>query len=210
MAFENLNMDDLEPEEMEEPFDEMPPEEPGNRTFIIIAAVIGGILLLALIIGGIYTLFIKPAQDGGGDQAALRTNEAVQSTNLALMVQATQAAMTEDAASQAQQATLTQVALNALVSPTSTTGAVVVAPTNTEVINRAVTDTPSGTSLVPDRTATVSALLTQAAISKNTVVPTSTALPSTGFMDDIGLPGMMGLAVVLIVVIFLARRLRAA
>jgi len=209
MAFDNLNMDDLEPE-MEEPGDETPPEDQKNRTFIIIAAIIGAVLLLIMIIGGIYALVILPGRGTGGDQAAQQTNEAVQSTNLALMVQATQAAMTEEANTRNQQATLTQVALNAMVTATSTTGAVIVAPTSTQVINRAVTDTPSGTGLVPDRTATVAALLTQAAASKNTVVPTSTALPSTGFMEDIGLTGMLGLAAALVVVIFLARRLRTA
>lgn len=209
MAFDNMNMDDLEPE-VEEPGEEMPPEEQKNRTFIIIAAIIGAILLLAMIIGGIYALWILPGQNAGGDQAAIQTNEAVQSTNLALMVQATQAAMTEEAGILSQQATLTQVAINALATPVSTTGPVIVAPTNTQVINRAVTDTPAGTSLVPDRTATVAALLTQAAASKNTIVPTSTALPATGFMEDIGLPGMLGLAALLVVVIFLARRLRSA
>lgn len=209
MAFENMNMDDLEPEG-EEPAEETLPEEQKNRTFIIIAAIIGAILLLTMIIGGIYALVIMPRQNSANEQAALQTNEAVQSTNLALMVQSTQAALTEEASAQSQQATLTQVALNALVTATNTAGPVLVTPTNTQVINRAVTDTPSGTSLVPDRTATVAALLTQAAASKNTIVPTSTALPSTGFMDDIGLPGILGLAVLFVIVIFLARRLRSA
>jgi hypothetical protein len=208
MAFDNMNMDDLEPD-MEQPIEETPPEEQKNRTFIIIAAIIGAVLLLVMIVGGIYALFILPGQQEGGGQSAQQTNDAVQSTNLALMVQATQAAMTEEASILNQQATLTQVALNAKITSTATTGAVL-APTSTQVINRAVTDTPSGTSLVPDRTATVSALLTEAALKKNTTVPTTTALPTTGFMDEIGLPGMLGLAVVLVVIIFLARRLRSA
>ena len=37
---------------------------------------------------------------------------------------------------------------------------------------------------------------------------TSTALPTTGFADEVGLPGLFGLAAVLVVVIFLARRAR--
>jgi LPXTG-motif cell wall-anchored protein len=35
-----------------------------------------------------------------------------------------------------------------------------------------------------------------------------TAIPNTGFADDVGLPMMLGIAVLLVVVIFLARRLR--
>jgi len=41
-------------------------------------------------------------------------------------------------------------------------------------------------------------------------VPTATALPTTGFAEDAGVPMMLGLAVLLIVIIFLARRLRSA
>jgi len=36
----------------------------------------------------------------------------------------------------------------------------------------------------------------------------STALPNTGFADDVGIPGMFALALALVVVIFLVRRLR--
>jgi hypothetical protein len=53
-------------------------------------------------------------------------------------------------------------------------------------------------------------LFTQAAEAQLTVIPTSTALPDSGFADDVGLPGLIGLAAVLVVVVFLARRLRSA
>jgi hypothetical protein len=61
---------------------------------------------------------------------------------------------------------------------------------------------------VGPRTATVAALLTQAAQQTATVLPTATALPGTGFGDEVGAPSLLALAVLLIVVIFLARRLR--
>jgi LPXTG-motif cell wall-anchored protein len=61
-----------------------------------------------------------------------------------------------------------------------------------------------------DRTATVSALLTEAAAGKLTPTPTASALPDTGFAEDVGIPAMVGLALVLVVVIFLTRRLRTA
>jgi LPXTG-motif cell wall-anchored protein len=39
---------------------------------------------------------------------------------------------------------------------------------------------------------------------------TTTALPTTGFADQVGVPGMLALSILLIAVIFLARRLRMA
>lgn len=40
--------------------------------------------------------------------------------------------------------------------------------------------------------------------------PTATALPTTGFADEVGLPGLLAMAAVLLIVIFLARRMRLA
>jgi LPXTG-motif cell wall-anchored protein len=76
---------------------------------------------------------------------------------------------------------------------------VVAAPT--EVAATATTD---------PRTATVAALLTQAAEAQQTVTPTASGLPQTGFAEDVGVPGLVGLSLALIVVIFLARRLRTS
>ena len=62
------------------------------------------------------------------------------------------------------------------------------------------------------RTATVSALLTQAIVAQQTgtAPPTATALPKTGFAEDVGLPSLLGLTLLLIAVIFIVRRLRAS
>jgi len=80
---------------------------------------------------------------------------------------------------------------------------VVAQPTNTP-------EPQTGGELDP-RTATVSALLTQAAVARLTTtgLPTSTALPATGFMDEMGVPGLLGMTILLVVVIFLVRRMRA-
>ena len=59
-------------------------------------------------------------------------------------------------------------------------------------------------------TATIAAALTQAAAAQLTIVPTTTALPNTGFLDDYGLPGMFVMAIAFVIVILLARRLRVA
>jgi LysM repeat protein len=62
-------------------------------------------------------------------------------------------------------------------------------------------------------TQTVAALYTQAALAELTVFPTTTALgdvPTTGFADEVGLPGLFIIGFVFIAVILLARRLRSA
>ncbi|HAX69955.1 MAG TPA: hypothetical protein PK152_04485, partial [Anaerolineales bacterium] len=59
-------------------------------------------------------------------------------------------------------------------------------------------------------TATVGAALTQAAIAQLTVIPTSTLLPQTGLVEDVGIPGLVVMALAFMVVILLARRLRTA
>jgi hypothetical protein len=56
----------------------------------------------------------------------------------------------------------------------------------------------------------VAAGLTQVAELTMTVFPTSTSLPDSGFADNVGLPGLLIAAITLVVVIILARRLRAA
>lgn len=60
------------------------------------------------------------------------------------------------------------------------------------------------------RTATVAVLMTQAAAARMTATYMGTAgiLPKTGFADEVGLPGLVSLSLVLMVVIFLVRRLR--
>ena len=132
MAFEDMDLEDndfdLEP-------DETPPlEESPNRTFYIVAGVIGGVMLLSLICLALYALVIAPQRQD--DQA-------------------------------------TQVAL--------------VNAQNTQV------------AIAAEETALAA---------KFTSTPTASALPDTGFAEDVGVPVMVGLALVLVVVIFLARRLR--
>jgi len=53
----------------------------------------------------------------------------------------------------------------------------------------------------------VAAFQTQVAAGTQ-ITGTTTALPQTGFAEDVGLPGLLGAAAILLLVIFLARRLR--
>jgi len=168
--------------------EENPPEESSNRTFLIAAGILGGIVLLSIACLAGYALIILPQQRAAqtGEQNALATqnaqvNEALTATGVAFDL------------SQTPQATSTLL-------PTETL--VVAQPT--------ATNTPEFTFTPDPATATIAAGLTQVAASTATVIVTSTALPTSGFADEVGLPGLVIAAMVLVAVIFLARRLRAS
>ena len=88
------------------------------------------------------------------------------------------------------------------------TAVVAAAPTQTPVVAQATATAIPATTTPDPATATVGAALTQAALAQLTHVPTSTALPGTGFADQYGAPGLVILGMGLIAVVFLARRLR--
>jgi hypothetical protein len=164
--------------------EETPPEESSNRTFLLIAGILGGLVLLGLCAVAAYLLFSRT------------TNQQAEATARVLATQ--QAATIQVGLTQT--SVVRAAALTAAVTNT-------VPPTNTPVIAQA-TATSSPT---PDpATMTVAAAFTQIAASTGTVIATSTALPNTGFADDVGAPALMIIAVALVLVIFLVRRLRAA
>lgn len=167
-----------------------PPRRGGNR-FALIAGALGLILLLAVIAIVGYALVILPQQE-----AAEPGPSAIEMTASALaQVQATS-------------------------TPTATR---TTSPTPTRTNTPRPTNTPLITSTSDPATATVNALLTQAALAQTQAAtptgPTSTpgtptatpsALPNSGFADDIGAPGLLAAAAVLLAVVILARRLRNA
>lgn len=166
-------------------FDEAnPPEESNNRTFLVIAAVLGGLVFLGLLCIVGYFFFMNNA-----NQVNTETVQAQGTQQQATI----QAGLTQTAVAQG----LTQIA-----AATNT-----MTPTNTPVIAEA-TLTPSPTANAA--TATVGAAFTQIAVSTQTIIPTSTALPNTGFIDDVGAPGLILVAIALVAVIFLVRRLRVS
>lgn len=168
-----MNADDLSN------FDAPPPEESSNRTFLMAAGVLGGIVLLSIACLAGYALLILPSQRAGQEQAA--TAQAVQNQQVAQALTATAAALSF---------------------PTATATPL---PTQTPVIAQ---PTAASTSTPDPATATVAAALTQAAQAQLTHLPTSTALPATGIADEYGAPGLVIAGMALIAVIFLARRLR--
>ena len=186
MAFTDMN--DVEHELGEE----KPPNGNGNRNFLIIAGVLAGIMVVALLcIAGLALFRYLPGQRSAQDANA--TNEA-QATAIAV------------AASQTAIAPTSTATTRPTVIPTNTK-----APTNTPVIVLGPTKSPT----VDIAVATRNALLTQTVQASATPVkpvsqPTSTALPETGIADELGTPGLIAAAFVLVVIIFLMRRLRTA
>jgi LPXTG-motif cell wall-anchored protein len=165
--------------------EEAPPElekKPGNKTFIILISVLGGIFVIALVALLLFgQKFLTAQRQQHQEQAAL-----INAANTATAMAATLAA----------QPTATQVP------PTPEPQM----PTNTPVVVIASsTPQPQGTSgLTESELATVSALQTQMAGQ----TATATALPNTGFADEFGLPVMAGMAVILVAIILLSRKLR--
>jgi LPXTG-motif cell wall-anchored protein len=186
-----------------EEFEEEPQPTPpgrsrpgGNRNFILAIGILGAIALLTLIVLIVVGLVVLPARN----QANLQKAALINAANTATVQAATQLAL------------LYQIKLSATMtaSPTPVPSAtpVVAIATATEAPPTATLSGPVSAQDLSARTQTVAVLLTQAAGGNKTPTATSTALPTTGFADEVGLPALIGLAVLLVVVIFLVRRLR--
>lgn len=206
--------DEFTPEPVESPEEATGPSgnKPPKNTFMIIVSIFGAIFLLALIALIVYAVIIIPQRN------ASRTEEAAQinAQNTATSVFATEYAY-------AQQLELTPsstpLPTNTL-QPTATP--VVVFATETQASGIGGPDAAADDALNA-RTATVAALLTMAAggtspadltatpvIGAGTAAVTPTVLPTTGFADEVGLPGLFGIAALLLAVIVLSRRLRTS
>jgi type II secretory pathway pseudopilin PulG len=192
MALTNFEEDQFDQDDLG---GEVPPEperKPSNRNFIIAIAVVGAIFILSLIL----LLLLGPGLLANQQAAQQEQAAQINAANTATALAAT-------ALVQAQQATLLA---RTTVAPTATRAL----PTKTPVVV-VQTNTPGATTSLSDaELATVSALQTEMAGKGGgaTPAPTSTALPTSGFADEVGLPLMAGLAIVLVVVILLSRRLR--
>jgi hypothetical protein len=183
MAF--TDMDESNNEEI----GEQPPEEDdgaSNRTFIIIAAVLGGITLIALLCTAVYAFVYLPRTRAERENAAATAY--AQETLLAY--ESTQAAM-------APTATNTKPAVDTTTKATPT-------PVLAEE-EAAKTATPT----IDAVQATQDALDTVVAAAQ-TQKPTATKLPTSGFADEVGAPALLAMAIILVVVIFLVRRLRTS
>lgn len=191
--------EDLEDDEFldEEGFadEEGAQEESGNRTFVIAAIALGLLTVIAILcIGAYWFTQIRPQNQANANATAVALE---QQTSEAQMVQQTVEASSWTATpSQTPEPTDT---------PEAT--AVVVLPTETE--RATATQDPA--------TATVAALLTEAANQPTlnpsevgTMTAIATGLPDTGMFDDLDVTSLILLAFFALIVIFLARRMRTA
>jgi hypothetical protein len=197
MAFEDL---DVNNEAGGEP--EGPPEESSNRMFLIAAGVLGVIAILVVICIAVYVLTIYPrTQSANATQKAMVDS---QNTQVARIIASTSTAAAIAAIEAAYTPTPTATEL-VLPSPTPSQTLVVAMP-SAEASETIAPEMATATAL--NATLTANAVLFAATLTAKAGQPT--AIPTTGFADEVGLPAMLGLAVLLIAVIFLARRLRTA
>lgn len=174
-------------------FDDSSPEEQSNRTFLLAVAGIGALLVLTMICLALYALVLAPAQE---------QRRIAQATEIVLENTQVAAELTETA--QAERASPTLPATGTFTpepEDTATPTQVVVIPTSTST---PFTTLPTAVVL----TETAAAQQTLDAAAQLTPTPTATALPSTGFIDDVGLPSLLMVGGLLVVVILFARRLR--
>jgi hypothetical protein len=201
MGMEDFKLDD----DLEQPSEEEAlPEESSNRTFLIIAAALGGIALIALVCIAIYALVLYPRSRS--EQEARRATVDAQNTEVALIIAGTSTSAAETAISAKFTATPTLTSLPPTATATSSPTPVVAVPITSPQAPTVGPEMATATAL--HSTLQANATLYAATLTARPLQPT--AIPNTGFADDVGLPAMLGLAVLLVVVIFLARRLRTA
>ena len=168
--------------------------ESSNRTFYIIGGILGGIVLLTLVCFVFLVVVYLPGQNRQ-KAAAQASTQTVQQAKIMAVSQTAQVTLWTQTPqpSPLPSETLTPVPITDTPSPSP----VLAQPSNTPVVaNLAMTST-------------VAALQTEVAANLTTTVTLqATALATTGIADEIGLPGLVILALVLVGIIVLARFLR--
>ena len=172
----------------------LPEESNNNRTFMIAVGILGGIILISVACLGAVYVFSR------GRTATVQQTQIANSANASATAAAVNADINHSLTATFEASILPTTTLTP--PPTSTPPVGVASPTNTLIAGL------DGTAVA--KTATISAAYTQAAAAQLTVVVTTTALPNTGFADDVGLPGLVVMALAFVIVILLARRLRTA
>ncbi len=197
MALNNFDEDSFDQENIGgEEYTPEPRKPRGNRTFLIAIGIIGVLFVIALVL----LLLVAPRLLAKQRATQLEQAAIINANNTATALAATVFSQQQTALA----ATSTpSAAVSGGTEPTKTPVVVIDRSTSTpEVVG--------GSGLTASELATVAALQTMMAAGTPADVPTatSTALPTTGFAEDVGLPMMAGLAIVLVAVIILSRRLR--
>lgn len=188
--------DELDSEDVEEE-----EGEGSNRAFLIIAIVLGVIILLVLICGAVLTFMVFIPENNA---RATKTQQVMQA------FQMTQAIEQQTVTAQSFTATPT---MTETPSPEPTATPVLLFPTETQPVE--IVDPATATLQALEtrlaqvnQTATAQATLGTATPTALTGTPSPATLSKTGFADEVGLPGLFIAALILVVVILLARRLR--
>jgi heme/copper-type cytochrome/quinol oxidase subunit 2 len=186
-------LDDNNSLNMSETPDAPPPEEKSNRTFLIVGGVMAGLVFMTLVCMAVYFLVIRPRSTAtrNAAQATIEAGNARAIQEVTLTAQAALWTATAPA-TPVPMKTSTSIAKTATVSPTPVISIPLSSPAATATTNLG----------------TVVAMQTQLAFQMTSTAAAIQAMPQTGFFDEVGLPGMIILALALVVVIFLARRMR--
>jgi hypothetical protein len=183
--------------------------KPSNRTFFISFGLIAVIFALTLAALAFVVFYVLPQSREKRESQNIQ----IYAANTATALAATQLSqsMALAAAAQTEEPTAT-VAATFTPFPMSTAtpelAEIQIEPTSAEGVEGAAVG--GG---MDGRTLTLAVLQTQAVSARLTAVAegrVTTALPQTGLVDGIGIPGLAGLTVVLGMVIFAARKLRSS
>jgi hypothetical protein len=263
MAFSDMN--DVEQELGEEKPPKRNGNGNGNRTFLIIAGVLGGIMILALLcIAGLALYRYIPAQraaqsikatqdaQNAADILAMSQTAAVPtatatrqptytptntstSTSTPVIVLLPTKSPTHDIAIVTRDYLLTQTAVSSLSSQAATALPSAAAFTPTQLPSATPftptqlpsatpftptklpsatpftpTQLPSAATFTPTKLPSATPFTPSPLPSATPFTPTPTGLPSTGIAEQLGTPGLLIAAIVLVAVVFVMRRLRTA
>ncbi len=225
---------ELEPEEEEE---ESAPEQSSNRTFLIVAIGLGGLFVVGMICIGLYIFLVAPRQQATSATQvaainATNTQVAIDAALTANPITNTPVPSDTTPPTDTEVPSITDTPVIAPGGTTDTatatnTSGPTFTPSRTPTAAQqqpgpsggAGTGTPTrvvsvgGATVTPTftRTATrtgTAATSTESSIGGGGQTPSPTALPNTGFADEVGGPGLFIAAIVLVAVVFVVRRLR--
>lgn len=212
-------------------FEEEPePQKPNNRTFAIIASILGAIILLSLVAIAAYFIFLNPGKTAAQTDVAAKisaentaTVMAVTGDSMAILVP-TETPVPADAALSVEPPTelpdqgailpasneSTGGQLTEDLAMTATVEALLTQAAGGAVVEAAAPAAMETAEPAAMETAVPAAVATAEPVRQATLAPTLAALPTTGFADEMGLPGLVGLAFLFVVVITITRHVRSA
>ncbi|MGH2582102.1 MAG: hypothetical protein ACRDFQ_04315 [Anaerolineales bacterium] len=164
------------------------PRRSGNRSFLVVAGILGAILLLSLVGIAVYALVILPAQQAQEPvvSSAQQTQTAV-ALALQVTLTSTNTATTAPTVTRTPTRTFTPSSTPATIDPATAT-------VNALLTSAALAQTQAANSTAPTATSGPTA--------------TVSSLPQSGFAEDAGVPGLLALTAILLLIIFTARRVR--